>query len=272
MCVGSIRGLERMGILGDLETCAAALVKGKDRQVLDQHRRAGEIVLLVDHRQQALTGAAAFRWILQRRFPGALTAPLSWPPIFLLMTLGYRLVASSRRIWIPPQMEPDPLFAEPSWVSIYRSLSALVVIVITPLLISLTRSNIGLVAEPATVISLDSSMSILLMATILIGNALFVTTLGIRRLVDLLAVQSWVFLVSSVLSSGLIWITALFMPVPLQVICMAQVILSAIWIQSYWVWLGFKDEKKGLTAQLTTTLAVALGGATLWTGYDLFFS
>ena len=45
LCVGSILGLEKWGLLGEMETCAATLVTGADREFLDRHRRAGEILI-----------------------------------------------------------------------------------------------------------------------------------------------------------------------------------------------------------------------------------
>jgi predicted DCC family thiol-disulfide oxidoreductase YuxK len=269
ICVGSIRGLERWGILGDLETMAATLVTGPDRQLLDQHRRAGEIVLLMNDRSQALTGAAAFRWILQRRYPGFLTKTLNWLPVYAVMTLVYRLVASWRRILLPPETTPDPLFPEPGWVATVRAMLSLLFLLAAPAWVSWLHQQSGLgngfefvspVKGPAP--------SFLLVSVILLGNALFARVLGFRRLVDLVAVQSLVLIISLLGIGALLTAASLITEIPLIVVCMIQASVSAWMIQKYWIWLGLQDGKKGLTAQLITTLAVSLGGATLWTGYQ----
>jgi len=269
ICVGSIRGLQKWGLLGDLETSAATLVTGEDRKVLDQHRRAGEIVLLLENRTQALTGAAAFRWILQRRFPGLLTRTLDGLPVFWIMTLGYRLVASWRRIVVPPPTAPDPLLPEPGWVKAFRGSISLIFILLAPSLVTAFHSWLGVgngfeSLNPLT----GPAPSFLLIMVILTANALIHQLTGNHRFVDLIAVQSFV-LVTSLLGSGMILaVPALLTEVPLIVVCMTHVTISAAWVQNYWRWLGVEEGKKGLTAQLTTTLAVTLGGATLWTGFQ----
>lgn len=269
LCVGSIQGLEKWGLLGELETCAATLVTGKDRQLLDQHRRAGEIVLLKNDRSEALTGAAAFRWILQRRFPGFMTRTLDFLPVYWLMTFGYRVIASWRRIVLPPAMTPDPLFPEPGWVAAFRSALSLVFLILAPTWVTWLHQQFGIGNGFESLHPLrGEAPPFLLVTALMLGSALLSRTLGFRRIVDLIAVQSFV-LVATLLASGVLltlasWVTE----VPLIVACMTQVALSAVMVQKYWIWLGLQDGKKGLTAQLTATLAVTLGGATLWTGYQ----
>ena len=128
MCIRSIRTMELLGLLGGIDTQAAALVSGDDRGLLDKHRRSGEIVLLDSQRADVLTGAAAFRWLLQRRLPRALGALLDLPPLFLVMCIGYRSVAAWRRLLSPPASAPDPTFPEPRWVARYRLIGSIVLI------------------------------------------------------------------------------------------------------------------------------------------------
>jgi hypothetical protein len=128
MCIRSIRSLELLGLLGGIDTQAAALVTGDDRVLLDNHRRSGEIVLLDSQRADVLTGAAAFRWLLQRRLPRVLGASLDLPPLFLVMCIGYRSVAAWRRLLSPPASAPDPTFPEPRWVARYRLIGSIVLI------------------------------------------------------------------------------------------------------------------------------------------------
>ena len=270
LCVGSIRGLERTGILGNLETCAATLVKGEDRQVLDQHRRAGEIVLLLDNRKSALSGAAAFRWILQQRFPGFLSSTLNWLPIFWVMTLGYRLIASWRRILIPPPVTPDPLFPEPGWVGAFRGSVSILLLCGTVITISIFSTKLG-IGNSDQWSPADQLLQYpgFLIGAVLILNTLLVTLLGYRRIIDLFATQTFTCFLGALASGTLLAIPAFVfkIQVPLIVVCLLYVVITSALMQNYWIWLGIGDEKKGLTAQFTTTLAVTLGGSTLWTGY-----
>ncbi len=137
MCLRSIRSMERMGLLRGIDTQAAALVSGDDRRLLDRHRRAGEIVLLDSHRTDVLTGAAAFRWLLQRRLPRALGGLLDLAPLFLVMCIGYRFVAAWRRLLSPPANAPDPTFPEPRWVARYRLIGSIVLIALLTWLVPL---------------------------------------------------------------------------------------------------------------------------------------
>ena len=270
LCVGSIRGLERTGILGNLETCAATLVTGEDRQVLDQHRRAGEIVLLLDNRKTALSGAAAFRWIFQQRFPGFLSSTLNWQPIFWAMTLVYRMIASWRRILIPPPITPDPLFPEPGWVGIFRGSVSVFLLFGTSIMISTFSAelNIGN-SEQWTRSSNILQHSGFLLGAFLGINTVLLTLLGYQRILDLFATQTFTCFLGALTCGCLLAIPSYFfnVQIPLIVVCLLYVAITSAVIQTYWTWLGIGDEKKGLTAQLTTTLAVTLGGSTLWTGY-----
>jgi len=137
MCIRSIRSLELLGLLGGIDTQAAALVTGDDRGLLDRHRRSGEIVLLDSQRADVLTGAAAFRWLLQRRLPRVLGASLDLPPLFLVMCIGYRSVAAWRRLLSPPASAPDPTFPEPRWVARYRLIGSIVLIALLTWLVPL---------------------------------------------------------------------------------------------------------------------------------------
>ncbi|MGE4614528.1 MAG: DCC1-like thiol-disulfide oxidoreductase family protein [Planctomycetota bacterium] len=128
MCIRSIRSLKLLGLLGGIDTQAATLVTGDDRALLDKHRRSGEIGLLDSQRADVLTGAAAFRWLLQRRLPRVLGAFLDLPPLFLVMCIGYRSVAAWRRLLSPPASAPDPTFPEPRWVARYRLIGSIVLI------------------------------------------------------------------------------------------------------------------------------------------------
>lgn len=143
MCIRSIRSMERMGLLRGIDTQAAALVSGDDRILLDRHRRSGEIVLLDSHRTDVLTGAAAFRWLLQRRLPRALGGLLDLAPLFLVMCIGYRFVAAWRRLLSPPASAPDPTFPEPRWVARYRCIGSIVLIALLTWLVPL------ILGEPA---------------------------------------------------------------------------------------------------------------------------
>ena len=182
LCVGSIRGLEKWGLLGELETCAATLVTGTDREFLDRHRRAGEIVLLKNNRSEALTGAAAFRWILQRRFPGFLTRALDFLPIYLVMTLGYRLIASWRRIVLPPLATPDPLFPEPGWVVAFRATLSVVFLLLAPVWVTLLHQKLGIGNGFDSLLPVGGEAPPFLFVTALIvSNALLTRLLGFRR-------------------------------------------------------------------------------------------
>ena len=267
LCVGSIRGLEKWGLLGEMETCAATLVTGADREFLDRHRRAGEIVLLKNNRSEALTGAAAFRWILQQRYPGFLTRTLDFLPIYLVMTLGYRLIASWRRIVLPPLATPDPLFPEPGWVVAFRATLSAVFLLRAPVWVTLLHQKLGIGNGFDSLLPVGGEAPPFLFVTVLIvSNALLTRLLGFHRFNDLVAVQSFVLIMTLLGSGALLALASWITEVPLIVVCMIQVVVSAIMIQKYWTWLGLQDGKKGLTAQLTATLAVTLGGATLWTG------
>ena len=128
MCIRSIRSMEMLGLLKGIETQPAALVTGDDRELLDSYRRSGEIVLLDAQRKDVLTGAAAFRWLLQRRLPRGLGALLDLAPLFCVMCIGYRSVAAWRRLISPPVSAPDPTFPEPRWIARYRLIGSLVLI------------------------------------------------------------------------------------------------------------------------------------------------
>ena len=128
MCIRSIRSMEVLGLLKGIETQPAALVTGDDRELLDSYRRSGEIVLLDAQRKNVLTGAAAFRWLLQRRLPRGLGALLDLAPLFCVMCIGYRSVAAWRRLISPPVSAPDPTFPEPRWIARYRLIGSLVLI------------------------------------------------------------------------------------------------------------------------------------------------
>ena len=137
MCIRSIRSMEWLGLLRGIKTQAAALVTGDDRSLLDRHRRSGEIVLLDSQRTDVLTGAAAFRWLLQRRLPRLLGASLDLPPLFLVMSIGYRFVAAWRRLISPPAAAPDPTLPEPRWVARYRLIGSIVLIALLTWLVPL---------------------------------------------------------------------------------------------------------------------------------------
>ncbi|NRA74858.1 MAG: DUF393 domain-containing protein, partial [Planctomycetes bacterium] len=128
MCIRSIRSMEMLGLLKGIETQPAALVAGDDRELLDSYRRSGEMVLLDAQRKDVLTGAAAFRWLLQRRLPRGLGALLDLAPLFCVMCMGYRSVAAWRRLISPPVSAPDPTFPEPRWIARYRLIGSLVLI------------------------------------------------------------------------------------------------------------------------------------------------
>ena len=128
MCIRSIRSMEMLGLLKGIETQPAALVTGDDRELLDSYRRSGEMVLLDAQRKDVLTGAAAFRWLLQRRLPRGLGALLDLAPLFCVMCIGYRSVAAWRRLISPPVSAPDPTFPEPRWIARYRLIGSLVLI------------------------------------------------------------------------------------------------------------------------------------------------
>ncbi|HCW45409.1 MAG TPA: hypothetical protein DGU45_08875 [Planctomycetes bacterium] len=262
LCVGSIRSLEKMGLLGDLETCAATLVTGADRVVLDQHRRAGEIVLLLNGRTEAISGASAFRWILQKRFPGKLSQILNWLPVFIVMTLGYRFIASFRRIFIPPKVTPDPLFLEPSWVPLFRGMGFLMFLSIAAALLVTSYSWLG----PSTADAANFSVSlfrdsILLIGSIFICNGVLLWTLGFRRIIDHLAVQSWICAIGMIFCSVILLIPAKLFDIPLFMACLLYALISIWLVQSYWTWLGFQNGKKGQIAKITTTFAVAYSGS-----------
>jgi hypothetical protein len=262
LCVGSIRSLEKMGLLGDLETCAATLVTGPDRIVLDQHRRAGEIVLLLKGRTEALSGAAAFRWILQQRYPGKLTQILNWLPVYIVMTLGYRFIASFRRIFIPPKVTPDPLFLEPGWVPIFRSIGFLIFLSMAAALLVNSYSWLRTTTSDTTVFSLSLFIeAFLLMGGIFIGNGVMLWALGFPRFIDHLAVQAWISAVVMILCSGILFISGMYFDISLFMACILYVIISMGLIRSYWTWLGFQDGKKGRIAIITTTIAVAYSGS-----------
>ncbi len=137
MCTGSIRSMQLLGLLEGIATQPAALVTGTDRELLDSYRRSGEIVLLDAQRQNVLTGAAAFRWLLQRRLPRLLGTPLDFAPLFGLMCIGYRFIAAWRRLISPPQTPPDPTFSEPDWVARYRIIGSVVLLALALWLLSM---------------------------------------------------------------------------------------------------------------------------------------
>ncbi|MGE4620473.1 MAG: DCC1-like thiol-disulfide oxidoreductase family protein [Planctomycetota bacterium] len=129
MCIRGVHFLEVMGLLDDeIDQQPAQLITGQDRKLLDHHRRSGEIVLLDVQRQDVRTGAAAFRWLIQRKLPPSVGRMLDLAPIYLLLVIGYRTIASWRRIISPPSQSPDPTFAEPDWVDHFRLAGSLLFI------------------------------------------------------------------------------------------------------------------------------------------------
>ena len=136
MCIRSIRSMEVLGLLKGIETQPAALVTGDDRELLDSYRRSGEIVLLDAQRKNVLTGAAAFRWLLQRKLPRSLGALLDLAPLFCVMCIGYRFIAAWRRLISPPQTPPDPTFSEPDWVARYRIIGSVVLLALALCLVA----------------------------------------------------------------------------------------------------------------------------------------
>jgi len=199
MCIRSIHTLELLGLLEGVKTQAAALVTGDDRQLLDTHRRSGEIVLLDAERQDVKTGASAFRWLLQRKLPRFVGALLDLAPIFLLMCIGYRFIASWRRLISPPRSAPDPTFPEPEWVARYRMIGAIALIAATYWLVPLIMGSPPPITEElnrALTIAAASMVAISVLVIALIGQpgrridyfatlsaAIFVSTIALAILV-----------------------------------------------------------------------------------------
>lgn len=199
MCIRSIRSLKLLGLLGGIDTQAAALVTGDDRALLDNHRRSGEIVLLDSQRADVLTGAAAFRWLLQRRLPRVLGASLDLPPLFLVMCIGYRSVAAWRRLLSPPASAPDPTFPEPRWVARYRLIGSIVLIALLYWLVPLILGE-PVPSDPSIQNTVDK-LPLLKDAAILllVGTALLLGLISHPgRAVDTLASLAGAIFVSSV--------------------------------------------------------------------------
>lgn len=206
MCIRSIRSLELLGLLEGIETQPAALVAGDDRELLDSYRRSGEIVLLDAQRQNVLTGAAAFRWLLQRRLPRLLGALLDIAPLFGLMCIGYRFIAAWRRLISPPQTPPDPTFPEPEWVARYRVGGSVVLLALALWLLS---SVVGFPSpDPDDSTGLAISGGLLL----LVSSALIPMLARTGRKVDTLATLVGAIFVSTILMAILLLTRKIIFP------------------------------------------------------------
>ncbi|MEC9475957.1 MAG: DCC1-like thiol-disulfide oxidoreductase family protein [Planctomycetota bacterium] len=193
MCIRSIHSLELLGLLEGVNTEAAALVTGDDRQLLDTHRRSGEIVLLDAERQDVKTGAAAFRWLLQRKLPRFVGALLDLAPIFLLMCIGYRFIASWRRLISPPLSAPDPTFPEPEWVARYRMIGAIALIAAIYWLVPLIMGS-----PPPLNDELDRALTIAAASMVAISVVVITLIAQRGRRIDYLATLSAAIFVSTI--------------------------------------------------------------------------
>ncbi|MEE2883506.1 MAG: DCC1-like thiol-disulfide oxidoreductase family protein [Planctomycetota bacterium] len=192
MCIRSIHSMELLGLLKGVKTESAVLVTGEDRELLDSHRRSGEIVLLDAHRQDVLTGAAAFRWLLQRKLPRILGALLDLAPVFWLMCIGYRFVASWRRLISPPHSAPDPTFPEPDWVARYRVSGGVVLIAVLFWLVPLT------LGKPAASDDLVQALTIAAALIAVIGAGLIALISHRGRRIDTFAALAAAVFVSTI--------------------------------------------------------------------------
>ncbi len=238
-CIGSIEWLRRWRLLDEIDTQAAATVTGPDMEMLQHYRRAGEIVLLQEDRQHALTGAAAMRWLIQRRWSSPLTRLLDLAPLYWLMVLGYRFVASWRRIWLPPRQAPDPILLEPSWVPWFRVVGSIVCLVISlELMKYATMRNWQ---DAALIDHLIGRVALFTLAALLLQN-IVLRAVGYRRLLDVMAVQSWGLFVSMLWTAPVLWFHLEVQPLPDLGVIIFYIVTTALYLRSYIPWLAVHEN------------------------------
>jgi predicted DCC family thiol-disulfide oxidoreductase YuxK len=259
LCIGSIEWLRRLGLLEQIDTRAAATITGTDGEMIQRHRRAGEIVLLQEDRQHALTGAAAMRWLIQRRWSSPMTRLLDLAPVYCLMVVGYRFIASWRRIWLPPGQAPDPILLEPNWVRWFRVAGSILFIALSLELVKYATMNswqdTALVDHLINWVASFTIVALLLQCVVL-------RAVGYRRLLDVMAVQSWAVFVSMLWTAPVLWFHLEVQELPDLGVIVFYVVTTALYMRSYLPWLAIHEHIPFHTRDLLwMALVLAVGVA-----------